>query len=82
MDVEQTITRFIVDELMLGDSGVQVNPDTPLVSSRILDSLAVLQLVTFLEESFGISIEDDELVAQNFDSVSHMAAMVAAKQPG
>lgn len=58
-----------------------ITPDESLISSGILDSLALLRLITFLEERFGIAIEDHEVMQENFETIAHMEAFVAAKQP-
>ena len=56
--------------------------DSPLVSSGIIDSAGVLQLVDWLEQSFGIRIEDEAVAIDNFDSLRALSRMVQDRLPG
>ena len=75
MDTAESIQRYIEREL-LEDSAVV--PDDPL-ADQALDSIAVEELVAYLEERFAIFFEDDELAAENFSSVAALAALVDRK---
>ncbi|MGQ9367185.1 acyl carrier protein [Azospirillum sp. A39] len=77
--VTQQIRGFIVENFLLGkDSGFD-NQDS-LLETGIVDSTGIMHVVAFLEESFGIEIDDDDLVADNLDSVARIAAFVRSKQ--
>jgi acyl carrier protein len=69
------IRRHIKSEIQNGSSG---SPD-PL-AARELDSLQIEQLVAYLEETFGVRFDDDELVAESFASVSTLARVVERKR--
>lgn len=58
----------------------KIDDDAHLLESRVIDSLGVLDIVAFLEQSFGISVTDDELVPENFGSINRMAAFVTQKK--
>ncbi len=79
MDIRMTVERFIIDELMMGDSNTQLDPDQSLISSGILDSLALLRLISFLEEEVGVTIDDDEVVADNFQTLNVIQDFVHQK---
>ncbi|MCB8978388.1 MAG: acyl carrier protein [Ardenticatenaceae bacterium] len=79
LEISSTLERFIVDELMMGDKNTRVDPDVSLVSSGIVDSLALLRLIAFVEEKFGVTVEDDEVVPDNFETLNIMESFVAAK---
>lgn len=79
MNIEETVERFIIDELLVGDSQTKLDPDQSLVSSGVIDSLAILRLISFLEEKFGIVVEDDEVVPENFETINVIKAFVEAK---
>jgi len=55
---------------------------TPLLDNGLLDSLGILDVVEFVEKSFGISLNDDELVPENFQTTERLAAFVSGKQSG
>ena len=77
-DVAQRIRAFLVDSFLLGDDTGFANDDS-LIEAGIVDSTGVMEVVAFLEESFAITIDDDELVADNLDSVERLAAFVGRK---
>jgi len=51
----------------------------PLISSQILESIAAVQMVVFVERTFAVSVEDDELKLENFDTVAAIIALVDRK---
>ena len=59
--------------------GREVSPDEPLIENGVLTSLQTVELVTFLEERFGIMVEDEEFDEENFGSVEAIANLVASK---
>lgn len=80
MDLETAIERFIVDEIMLADSQTKIDPDESLISSGVLDSLALLRLIAFLEEQMGITVEDAEVIPENFESINEIKAFIDRKK--
>lgn len=73
-----TIQGFIVDNFLFGD-GENLTHDTSFLESGIIDSTGILELVTFLEETYNIKIEDDELVPENLDSLNNVAKYLEQK---
>ncbi len=59
--------------------GREVSPDEPLIENGVLTSLQTVELVTFLEERFGIMVEDEEFDEENFGSVEAIANLVSGK---
>lgn len=72
------VRSFIVDDLLFGD-GDGLKDDTPFLEKGILDSTGVLELVLFLEETFGIAVEDDEVVPENLDSLDRIERFLDQK---
>ena len=58
----------------------ELTPELSLLDSGIVDSLGVLDLVGFLEQEFEVSLEDDDLVPENFDSIAALASFVATRR--
>lgn len=80
MDIKTDVRNFIVDNFMMGmEPGTLADKDS-LLNKGIIDSTGVLELVGFLEETFKIQIEDQELVPENLDSVDKIAAYINKKQ--
>jgi acyl carrier protein len=76
--VAERIRAFLVDSFLLGDDDGFDDADS-LIEAGIVDSTGVMEVVTFLEETFVVDIADDELVADNLDSVERLAAFVRRK---
>ena len=75
-DVKQILT----DVLALGDQGAALTAQSALLGSiPELDSMAVVNLITALEDHFGITVEDDDISAATFDTLGSLADFVAAK---
>jgi acyl carrier protein len=79
-NVKDTIRDYILREYLPGESPANLTDDTPLRTSGILDSMATLNLVTFLEESFGITIDAHETGIDQFDRIADIAKLVEQKQ--
>jgi len=71
-EIINIIKEFIGNNFLLGDGG-EPEEETSFLESGIIDSTGILELVAFLEEKFGISIEDDEIVPENMDSLRNIA---------
>ena len=78
MDRQQQIRAYIVENFLLGqDNGVR--DDESLLGAGIVDSTGVLEIVGFLEKTFGIELQDEDLVPENLDSVRNLASFVDRK---
>ncbi len=79
--METVISDFISQELVRDPALLPLTEETALVESGILDSLSLLQLVVFLEERFGITVGDADLLPENFASLNTICAYLRARQP-
>lgn len=76
MSIETLIRGHILENfLFTGDNG-RLQDDASFLEEGIVDSTGVLELVMFVEETFGIAVEDEEIVPENFDSVAQLAHYV------
>ncbi|OFW15982.1 MAG: hypothetical protein A3H27_11030 [Acidobacteria bacterium RIFCSPLOWO2_02_FULL_59_13] len=80
MNTIDPVEKFIKEELMLADDRTSLDPNQPLLSSGILDSMALLRLVTFIEEKCGVNVKDGELIPDNFETLSRVKAFLDRKQ--
>ena len=78
-DIANIISQFVINNFLLSDQKDSINENISLYENRIVDSTGVLEIVDFLEETFGIKIEDDELVPDNLDSINKMSKFVQRK---
>jgi acyl carrier protein len=57
-----------------------LDPDESLISSGVLDSLALLRLIAFLEEQMGVTVEDSEVIPENFETVNEIKGFIERKR--
>ena len=76
-EIEQEIRNFLVQTFLFGDAG-KLRNDDPLLG-RVIDSHGVVETVVFLQEHFGITVDDEEVVSDNLDSVDKMVGFVSGK---
>jgi acyl carrier protein len=77
--VTASIRSFVVQKFPAARKR-SIGDDTPLLESGVIDSLGILDVVAFFEQSFSISISDDELVPENFADINRMATFVEKKR--
>jgi acyl carrier protein len=80
LSMEQEVLATLDEALSLQGRGMKFGPDTPLLGALPeLDSMAVITVITSLEERFDITVEDDELEAEVFENVSSLVRFVHGK---
>jgi acyl carrier protein len=77
--IEETIRQYIAENILFSNNGYPYSDDISFLENGIIDSMNVMELVLFAETNFGITIEDREIVPDNFDSVSKLAAFIRNK---
>lgn len=79
MDSKQVV-RDLVERAVLARTDTRsVADDHPLLDTGLIDSMGILDLVSQLEQECGVTIEDHELVPENFNSINDIAALVEQK---
>ncbi|MEZ5337033.1 MAG: phosphopantetheine-binding protein [bacterium] len=76
-ELREKIIQFIHDEYV--DDGTEVDDNTPLISSGLVDSFSMVSLKLYLEEEFEIEIDDDEASTEEFETVSRIQSLVSRK---
>ncbi|MBM3320273.1 MAG: acyl carrier protein [Candidatus Eisenbacteria bacterium] len=78
--IKRTIKEYILKEFLPGERPDALGDSTPLVSGGILDSIATLKLVAFLEERYEIRLEAHEASAENLNTIEEIARRVQSKK--
>jgi acyl carrier protein len=79
--LEQQIRTYIAQNILFSGNNYPYPDEVSFLDQGIVDSMNVLELVTFIEDKYGVQVDDREIVPDNFDSVSRLAAYVRRKQP-
>jgi len=78
--VEDMVRDYIVQNILFSSNGYPYQDDTSFLENGIIDSMNVLELVMFVEQKFGVKVEDAEIVPDNFDSIIKLSAFIRRKQ--
>ena len=78
MDPVNTVKEFIVENFLFGEEG-QIELETDFFEKGIIDSTGVIELVSYIEETFGVSIDDDELIPENLSSLKNIGEFLQQK---
>lgn len=79
MDIEVQIRDYIAKNLLFSDDGFPYGDDVSFLDEGIVDSIGVMELVGFVEEKFGVKVDDLDVTPENFDSVEKMTAYIHRK---
>ena len=79
MSIEEKVRKFIFDNFLFTDDQNAILNSDSFLDKGVLDSTGILEVINFLEEEFGLTVNDDELVPENLDSVDNITAFVNRK---
>jgi acyl carrier protein len=78
-EIASAVRKFLVENFLFGAGADSLSDDTSFLSAGLIDSTGVLELVFFLENTYGIKVADEEMLPDNLDSVAQVAAYVHRK---
>ncbi len=78
-DYKADLRKFIDDNYIIGQNGPAFADSDSFMDRRIIDSTGFLELVMFLEDTWGVVVADDEMVPENLDSLDHLQAYLTDK---
>jgi acyl carrier protein len=78
--IEQQIRTFIVETFLFGESNDGLKDSDSLLETGVIDSTGVLELIAFIEETYGIKVKDEELVPENLDSITSVCDFIHRKK--
>jgi acyl carrier protein len=79
-EIKEALRRYVLENSLKGESSENLKDTTPLQSSGILDSLALLGLITYMEKQYHIELTAIETGVSGFDSLNDMAALIEKKR--
>lgn len=78
--IEKQIRTFIVETFLFGESNNGLKDSDSLLETGVIDSTGVLELLAFIEETYGMKVKDEELIPDNLDSITKVSDFVRRKQ--
>lgn len=79
MSIEQQLRQFVNETFLFGQGVEAIGADDSFMDRGIIDSTGVLELVTFIEARYRVTLLDEDLVPENLDSFSRLTAFVERK---
>lgn len=78
-DIANSLAQYIANDV-LKQPGRQIDPAAPLISSGLIDSFHLVDLAIFIEDHFGVRIDDSELTKETFDTLDQLVELVQQRQ--
>ncbi len=78
--IEQQLRQFVIETFLFGNDDGQFSSDDSFMENGLIDSMGILNLVTFVQTEYGIEVTDAELIPEIWDSVNRIAAFIVAKR--
>jgi len=80
MSIQETVMNFISENILFSDNGYPYKLEDSFLEKGIVDSMNVMEIVAFVEETFGVVIKDSDIVPLNFDSIANITKFIESKQ--
>ena len=78
-EIINPIAKFIAEKILKQPNKV-ISPDEALISSGLIDSFSLMDLALFIEDTFGVRVEDTKLNAETFDNLEQLASLIASRK--
>ncbi len=80
MSTRDTVRNYILENYLFSDDQSALSDEDSFLNKGIIDSTGILEVIYFLEDDFSITVEDDEMMPENLDSVNNIVAFIEKKQ--
>lgn len=80
MTIEVRLRDYILNNFLFTDDGSALNNDDSFLEKGIIDSTGIMEMIFFMEQEFGIQVDDNDMVPENLDSVNRIIAYVGRKR--
>jgi acyl carrier protein len=79
MQLKSELRQFIVENFLYGQDDDDFKDNVSFLDKGLIDSTGVMELVSFIEEKYGLAVDDEELIPDNFDSIEKLSAFMTKK---
>lgn len=80
-DIKTQIRQFVLSNFLLGQADAGLKDGESFLESGIVDSTGVLEIVEYIQENWGVKVEDEEMVPENLDSIDNLVRFIGRKLP-
>ena len=78
--IKQSVKEYILNTFLPGEDPSELTDDLPLISGGILDSIATLKLIMYIEETFGVTLEAHEADKEHLNTINQIADLISARK--
>jgi acyl carrier protein len=82
MSTAEMIKDFIIKDILIDAAKVNLSDEDSLLEAGIIDSLGIVKMLAFLSDRFGISVEDQDVIPENFETINAISAYIENKKTG
>lgn len=79
MSAKEVIRTFILENFLFSSDSSLLADDDSFVGRELIDSTGILEVITFIEDQFGLEIQESEMILDNLDSINRIAAFLERK---
>lgn len=76
MEIKEIVKSFIVSTMIMGEKGANLDDTFSLIENGVLDSLGIMKLIQFIEEKFSLSIDDEDILPENFENIESISRFI------
>lgn len=82
MSILADLEKFLLEEVAVDTSRKSLEPEDDLLEQGVIDSMGILKLVAYIEETYGVQIDDEDVIPENFQTLASMASFIERKTRG
>ncbi len=82
MSILAHLEKFLLEEVAVDTSRKSLAPDDDLLEQGVVDSMGILKLVAYIEETYGVQIDDEDVIPENFQTLACMVTFIERKTRG
>ena len=80
-NTKEEVRQYVLTQFLQGEKMENLQDDTPLLTSGIVDSVGMLRMIAYLENRFGSEVDAHDATVDNFDRIGDIAAFIESKRP-
>jgi len=81
MSVETEIKKYVLENFLFTEDESALDVNDSFLEQGLIDSTGILEIIVFIEEEYGIQVQDEEMIPENLDSVVNLAKFISRKLP-
>ena len=80
MSIEATLRNYILENYLFTDDNSELDNNASFLDLGIIDSTGIMEVVLFIEEEYGIEVDDEDLLPENLDTINNLVKFISARQ--